>query len=197
LLNDEHELGSQALRRLDECVFHAFTKGDFDPFLDLCDPNTVVGTIHHQLVDPASTFAQPSPLHALLLAASLFLPQLFSRSAADGETILMAAALHARLDLVHLFLDVGAFPWTKTLGRHSPPMNAIAFAQVSPSLLRMLCANSHIFSPDESSFANSGITVGTNHRTAAIAHARCRFKWLRCRPLPAVQASPYLSCYRP
>ena len=42
LLNDEHELGSQALRRLDECVFHAFTKGDFEPFLDLCDPNTVV-----------------------------------------------------------------------------------------------------------------------------------------------------------
>lgn len=45
LLNDEHELGSQALRRLDECVFHAFTKGDFEPFLDLCDPNTVVGTL--------------------------------------------------------------------------------------------------------------------------------------------------------
>jgi ankyrin repeat protein len=60
----------------------------------------------------------------------LFL-QLFARSAADGETILMAAALHARLDLVHLFLDIGAYPWTETLGRHSPPKNAIAFARVS------------------------------------------------------------------
>ena len=44
----------------------------------------------------------------------------------------MAAALHARLDLVHLFLDIGALPWAETLGRHSPPMNAIGFAKVSP-----------------------------------------------------------------
>ncbi len=58
--------------------------------------------------------------------------QLFSRREADGETILMAAALHARLDLVHLFLDIGALPWAETLGRHSPPMNAIGFAKVSP-----------------------------------------------------------------
>jgi hypothetical protein len=42
LLNDEHEISTQALRRLDECVFYAFTKGNFEPFLDICDPNTVV-----------------------------------------------------------------------------------------------------------------------------------------------------------
>ena len=70
-------------------------------------------------------------LNARRHSASQLLPQLFSRSAADGETILMAAALHARLDLVHLFLDIGAFPWTETLGRHSPPKNAIAFAMVA------------------------------------------------------------------
>jgi hypothetical protein len=54
LLNDDHELGSQALRRLDECVFHAFTKGNFEPFLDLCDPNTVVCTTTPMLSTPVT-----------------------------------------------------------------------------------------------------------------------------------------------
>jgi hypothetical protein len=129
-LNDEHELGSQALRRLDECVFHAFTTGDFEPFLDLCDPNTVVSgctmisVLDHHIINCFW------PMCILARMASCLLLQLFSRSAADGETILMAAALHARLDLVQLFLDVGAYPWTETLGRYSPPMNAASFAKV-------------------------------------------------------------------
>ena len=166
LMNDEHELGSQALRRLDECVFHAFTKGDFEPFLDLCDPNTVVRTV---TTIPSPRYRLPgrprmkcAPIImkcAPILAASQLLLQLFSRSAADGETILMAAALHGRLDLVHLFLDIGAFPWTETLGRHSSPKNAIAFAMVT------LCAE-----PMRSNFISS----------ASIAH--CPPPFFRCIP---------------
>jgi hypothetical protein len=76
-------------------------------------------------------------LLALSFLASQLFSQLFSRTAADGETILMAAALHARLDLVQLFLDIGAFPWTKTLGRYLPPTDAIGFAMVTFMLMFM------------------------------------------------------------